>query len=484
MRRGWGFAALLWRQAVAFGGPRRVLTCGARRANGSPARASLLADGAVADGASPDASAFLRAWEAEGARLLLAVVTLGLEEEAVEYLVDHAVTRREDVFVLPRPNGAAVAGEGAVTRVLIRLGDDADQQADRIVRAPVVQAVLAFVGETSGVESQGSWAPSGEDVLPTGGLRTIFDVVRESPHWASALGLVGREARTFRASGACGGRGAGREYTALDVMTAMGGAALQVGRGFAVDLYGYDFELYGFLWGDCFACGILLGGEWRPNRNKANYKFAVAPFGESVARAYVERLAENDDTPWYMPKLRPSTSLLLLLMAGLKDGDVFLDPMGGSGTIAIEAAVRYEVTAMTADNDRQTLSAAVKAVVRARPFLRGTCVAVDMDATNMAAVADSSVDVIVADTPFGNRCRWDIARELPLLAREVARVLKPGGRCVLLMKSHRRLDAVLERDSCLRVTQRRAVGIGGFDCYAIVCEPTGALDAPAALDAP
>jgi hypothetical protein len=123
------------------------------------------------------------------------------------------------------------------------------------------------------------------------------------------LDLLPAAPKTFRASAASGGRGAGRDFTALDVMTAMGGGVLQRDSGFTVDLYGYDFELYGFLWGDRFACGVLLGGEWRPNRAKANYKFAVAPFGESVNRPYVERLAANDDTPWCVPPARRGTAV-------------------------------------------------------------------------------------------------------------------------------------------------------------------------------
>jgi tRNA G10 N-methylase Trm11 len=71
------------------------------------------------------------------------------------------------------------------------------------------------------------------------------------------------------------------------------------------------------------------------NMQKKNFKFSVAPFCEAKSRHYLasqeEEAAADEQTPFYMPKLRPSTALLLLMLAETRDGDVLLDPMGGSG---------------------------------------------------------------------------------------------------------------------------------------------------------
>ena len=357
---------------------------------------------------------------------------------------------------------------------------------------------------------------------PTGDLEAACDAVRTSELWDGAVEMLGYVPSTFRAScvmSSSAARGArssdsrpGLEakerkhnmeymYDGRDVAMALGGGVMQ-SRGWGVDLYNYDCEVYGFLWDGRLTCGLLLGGEWRPNRRRSGYKFSVAPFCEARARPYRVRdspSGEDDGgdgkgagpegggggatTPWYMPKLRPSTALLLLLLSGVGDGDVVLDPMGGSGTVAIEAAYHFDVDATSSDNDRETTSAAVQAVVEARPHLVGRCIVRDLDATRLAPSRDNdredacdggpipqgSVDRIVADTPFGQRCRWDIRRELPLVLESIGHVLNPsGGRAVLLMKGYRRLEGLVAGQTRLRLVERREVNIGGYLCYALV----------------
>ena len=85
-----------------------------------------------------------------------------------------------------------------------------------------------------------------------------------------------------------------------------------------VDLYGYDVELFGTLCDGHFACGLLLGGEWRDTASPGRRQFGVAPFTEAAARPYLR----GSRSPWYMPRLRPSTALLLLKLAL----ELLLDP--------------------------------------------------------------------------------------------------------------------------------------------------------------
>ena len=59
--------------------------------------------------------------------------------------------------------------------------------------------------------------------------------------------------------------------------------------------------------------------------------------------------------------LARTQAMLLLLLADVQPGDTVLDPFGGSGTIAIEAAVRVpRVEAITSDNHRPTSRTAIR----------------------------------------------------------------------------------------------------------------------------
>jgi len=436
-------------------------------------------------------------------------VTLGLEDLAETYLLTNGyVSKSENLQQLSRPGTAEEpvppTGEAAIAQFLVRTSIDGARE---LLRAPVVQSVMAFLGETTLEDEHiGGWSNCGwsnstslhdEGIVPTGALNEVYKTVRHSTYWSDAVELLGFAPKTFRASCVFSVKNPSstklsnpknqtatnttKSFDGRDVAMAMGGAVMQ-SQGWKVDLYHYDTELYGFLWQNRFTCGILLGGEWRPpSQNPLDYKFSVAPFGETLARPYPVH-SRDLGLPWYMPKLRPSTALLLLLLCGVKDGDVVWDPMGGSGTIAIEAAAFFEVDAVSSDNDRNTTAAAVRNVRDCRPYLReqSTCAVRDLDATMLhtrGGIEEGSVDRIVADTPFGQRCRWNVSKELPLLLDSIATVLNPNtGRCVLLMKGYKRLEGLLDPNdedaprplSKLRLVERRDVNVGGFLCYALV----------------
>jgi len=93
------------------------------------------------------------------------------------------------------------------------------------------------------------------------------------------------------------------------------------GDPWSVSLYSYDVELFGTLCDGHFACGFLLGGEWRNNIKEFHKKYTVLPFCDHVGRSYWD----GPSVPWFTQRLRPSTALLLLLFAGVQPGDVVLD---------------------------------------------------------------------------------------------------------------------------------------------------------------
>ena len=394
---------------------------------------------------------------------VLILVTQGLEEVAAKYLTENRLI--SSVEILPQPRVAL--GEAAVGKLLAHASPSRDSLA-RLQQAPVVQAVLAYVAAAK---------------LPQDNvIADVTELVGSSPHWSNAIELLAatgvRDVAAFRASGACSGR-MHRGFGSEDVMRAMGAGVLSSTPAWTVDLYDYDVELFGALCDGHFACGLLLGGEWRTNANPKRRQYGVAPFTEGAGRPYLK----GSRSPWYMPRLRPSTALLLLNLADIQPGHVVLDPFGGSGTLAIEAAVHVpRVHAISSDTDHRTSSAAIANMKLARDYglADGSMLeAHDWDATDLTTLDSGSVDRIVTDLPFGHRCRWDVQAELPLFLAEATRVLRPGsGQAVLLMPGYQRVSMLLNTSSQsesgasghldgIDLVERRRVAIGGFGCWAL-----------------
>eukprot|EP00930_Biecheleria_cincta_P047824 TRINITY_DN33222_c0_g1_i1.p1 TRINITY_DN33222_c0_g1~~TRINITY_DN33222_c0_g1_i1.p1 ORF type:complete len:560 (-),score=83.42 TRINITY_DN33222_c0_g1_i1:332-2011(-) len=425
--------------------------------------------------------------------LALVLVTHGLADIAMSYMAKQGVVLSlEDLALMPRPDVPAL-GSASLEKIVVRLRTDSgkalSERLARLQATPVVQAVLAFVTAANGLELQGGWQDCGSDrkedaqgdahagyargeegiaadpnpedrwavlkrnysTLPTGSLDQIAWLVGSSTKWPMAEELLrasGVESvKRFRSSCVVRSPKFGVRVDCLDVMKVVGGGALcahSFGKDprWRVDLKRYDVEIYGFLFHDSFACGILLGGQLRRNTNEDKYSYSSLPFGERGNRPYTV----GDHQPWYMPRLRPSTSMLLLILSGLQPGETVLDPFGGCGTIAIEAAVHFErVHAISSDNNKLVSSAAIQNCILARPHLAAgsTLRAEDWDARNLKHVADASIDRMVTDMPFGNKCRWDVAVGLPAALGEIARVLRPRAKAVFLMKGYRRLEALV-----------------------------------------
>jgi tRNA G10 N-methylase Trm11 len=121
-------------------------------------------------------------------------------------------------------------------------------------------------------------------------------------------------------------------------------------------------------------------------------------------------------------------------------GTVLLDPCGGVGTFALEAAAMITgVHAITLDNDPEAARIAVRSARRQAE--EGHAHGCNRSSTVQAICADctrcplrpASVDCVVADMPFGNQhCKHSL--DPRALLSELARVVRPGGVVLLLSR--------------------------------------------------
>ncbi len=133
--------------------------------------------------------------------------------------------------------------------------------------------------------------------------------------------------------------------------------------------------------------------------------------------------------------LRPTMAAAMVRLAGAAPGDVVLDPMCGAGTIIAEQielskqrrAGRIEV--IGGDIDKNALRAAAANLKRVGPALLA-----HWDAKRLP-LAENTVDRVICNPPFGKQLASpeEIGPLYRGLIRESHRVLKDGGKAVLLV---------------------------------------------------
>lgn len=126
--------------------------------------------------------------------------------------------------------------------------------------------------------------------------------------------------------------------------------------------------------------------------------------------------------------LKASVANCLLSICGVGPTDVFLDPMCGVGTIAIEA-LHFTAHVMAGDINPE----AVRFAQQNARGLRQRIVFREWDARH-TQLDEAGIDCIVTNLPFDKQVKieHDKERLFPEIIGEMERILKPAGRAVLL----------------------------------------------------
>lgn len=185
-----------------------------------------------------------------------------------------------------------------------------------------------------------------------------------------------------------------------------------------------------------------LGGVFPASWKPADENAAVEVWLTIRGRTAVCGLRLSDKTMRHRPykvehlpaSLRPTLAAAMVRLAGASPGDVVLDPMCGAGTILAEQielsklrrAGRVDVWG--GDRDMNMIRAAAANLHRVGPALLA-----HWDATRLP-LATQSVDRVVSNPPFGKQLSSpeEIGPLYRAAVREYDRVLRPGGRAVLL----------------------------------------------------
>jgi 23S rRNA G2445 N2-methylase RlmL len=200
----------------------------------------------------------------------------------------------------------------------------------------------------------------------------------------------------------------------------------------------------------------VLPASWRPAEENASVEIwltingATAICGMRLSdRTMRHRTYKYEHLP---ASIRPTVAAALVRLADLKPGQTVLDPMCGAGTLIAEAhlATKGRKTSSGADWAMRFVGGDIDAAHAraAQANLRqfGVTDIRTWDARELP-LEDASVDRIVSNPPFGKQL--STPEEIPPLyretVREMDRVLRPGGKAVLIVSDAKALRAGVER---------------------------------------
>lgn len=164
--------------------------------------------------------------------------------------------------------------------------------------------------------------------------------------------------------------------------------------------------------------------------------------------------------------LKPTVARAMVTLSRPEDDDIFLDPMCGAGTILFERALAGRFAKLEGgDIDHMAVQAAQENFgSRHRPWeIR------EWDARDLP-FADGEISAIASNLPFGKQIGSHESNQslYPKLLAEWIRVLKPGGRMVLLTSEKALMRATLKRYPQLVWEQTVPVTVRGMSAEIFV----------------
>ncbi len=295
-----------------------------------------------------------------------------------------------------------------------------DGPAGDVLRLRSIENVFGAVDEFAGLPAdQGALEVirarlAAVDLAPAAELHEQLHGPRDGPSFRCTSKRVGEHA-----------------YTSHDIMAAAG-AGVQERYGWPVDLENFDYDIHVDVTDDRCCIGLRLTPESLHQRTR----IAHVPASLNATLAYA-----------------------MCVLSDPQEGELFVDPTCGAGTLPIERAAIGPAQMLAGDVFPQPIEMA-RRNFEAHGLHVGLC---RWDARTLPLPPDSA-DKICANLPWGRRAGSHTVNKhlYPGLTREIARVLKVGSLAVILSLEKRMMQRVVGRHGWLRLERTLPISVGGL----------------------
>ncbi|GAB3819416.1 TRM11 family SAM-dependent methyltransferase [Kribbella italica] len=193
-------------------------------------------------------------------------------------------------------------------------------------------------------------------------------------------------------------------------------------------------------WAVNFVADPSDGGRWLGE---------IGPLHWSRNYPQLERL------PW---STKPVVAEVMVRLAKVGTEHHIFDPFCGTGTILLAAHPFAYGRLVGSDRDEKAIELARENVARA-----GITAELSVGQAEKSSLASGSIDRVITNLPFGKLVgsHGDNAKLYPAVLKEIARVLRPDGRAVLLTEDKRLLKDSVARTPEVKIVRERLLKYSG-----------------------
>jgi SAM-dependent methyltransferase len=201
---------------------------------------------------------------------------------------------------------------------------------------------------------------------------------------------------------------------------------------------------------------ITSSTRWHHEPLKSDIEFWLIIRNEGIA-LFGARSVPAAGNGVHKGELSAPLSHLMVMLSQPSEDDTFLDPFAGYGAIPA-ARMTYPFQEIIAADHDPALFELLNRRIHG-PQLR----VLQLDATDMSDIPDGSITVIVTDPPWGHyrEMVMDYAEFSRRFLSEFARVLKPGGRAIVLTAKKEQFPAAVSTTEHLTLERTLHVLVSG-----------------------